>query len=272
MNRCPFPALLLMMTITPLLSSGEPTNEDCATCHDEVAAAFNSSPHAKAMASRSNPMLATACATCHNAGDNHMDDPSVNNVTRLPNEEACRSCHNGQGANTLNATPSHVRHKVGCTDCHNAGHDSENELNPGREQCVTCHQGVDASFNLPSAHRNGTRPFDCASCHSIHGKNTIARSIIGSNGGPCVDCHTEKRLPLVFPHPPADRRGCVSCHIPHGTTNPRQLKRPSVMMLCLECHSDVPAFHDLSGSKYRNCQICHTAVHGSNHDPSLFKE
>ncbi len=266
------PALLLMMAVGPVLATEASTAEDCAMCHDEVASSFAASPHGMAMAGRSDQIFSASCATCHEAGVDHMDDPSVDNVTRNRGDAACLSCHTDQGAAVASSTPAHVRLKVGCTDCHDAGHDSPEALFADRDRCVECHQGIAASFNLPYAHRNGTRAFDCASCHSIHGRNTVARSILSSNGGPCVECHTEKRLPLVFPHPPADRRGCVSCHVPHGSTNPRQLQRHSVMMLCLECHTDVPSYHDLSRPKYRNCQTCHTAIHGSNHDPRLFKE
>lgn len=272
MKRCLLPSLLLLMVVGPLLAGEAPTAEDCAMCHDEVAAAFASSPHGTAMAAQSDQVFAAACATCHEAGVAHLDDPTTENVTRKPSENACLSCHIDQRAAIDNSTPAHVRHKVGCSDCHSAGHESRDSLLPDRDQCVDCHQGIAASFNLPYAHRNGTRPFDCTSCHSNHGNNTVARSILANNGGACVDCHTEKRLPLVFPHPPADRRGCVSCHMPHGSTNPRQLQRPNVMMLCLECHADVPSFHDVSRAKYRSCQTCHTAIHGSNHDPSLLKE
>jgi len=272
MIRCFFSALLLMMTVGPLLAIEGPTAEDCAMCHDEIAAGFALSPHGTAMADRSDQIFAGACATCHQAGEAHMDDPSTDNILRQPADDACLSCHTDQRAAIDSSTPAHVRLKVGCTDCHNAGHDSPEGLHADRDRCVECHQGVAASFNLPYAHRNGTRAFDCASCHSIHGQNHVARSILTSNGGACIECHTEKRLPMVFPHPPADRRGCVSCHMPHGSTNPRQLQRPSVMMLCLECHADVPSYHDLSGAKYRNCQTCHTAIHGSNHDPSLLNE
>ncbi len=272
MNRFFFPALLLMMTVSPLFAMDGPTLENCAMCHDEVAAALTSSPHGTAMAARSEEILGASCVTCHSAGEDHMDDPSTTNVIRIPADDACLSCHADQRAEIDSSMPAHVRLKVGCTDCHSAGHDPAQSLKVDREQCVSCHQDADASFNLPFAHRNGTKPFDCMSCHSVHGRNSVARSILGSNGGMCVNCHTEKRLPLVFPHPPADRRGCVSCHVPHGTTNPRQLQRPSIMMLCLECHADVPSYHDLTTAKYRNCQNCHAAVHGSNHDPRLLRE
>ena len=36
--------------------------------------------------------------------------------------------------------------------------------------------------------------------------------------------------------------GCGSCHVPHGTANPRLLKRPVVFTLCLECHNGAGSF------------------------------
>ena len=78
--------------------------------------------------------------------------------------------------------------------------------------------------------------------------------------------------PFVFAHPPQERLGCVACHMPHGSTNPRQLTRRNTYMLCLECHTSVPSFHDVTGSRYRDCVNCHTAVHGSNRDRKLFEE
>ena len=36
---------------------------------------------------------------------------------------------------------------------------------------------------------------------------------------------------------PVKTEGCVICHTPHGSTNPRLLKRSQVNLLCLECHT-----------------------------------
>jgi predicted CXXCH cytochrome family protein len=72
----------------------------------------------------------------------------------------------------------------------------------------------------------------------------------------------------------------MSCHEPHGSTNPMALTRPRVDQLCLECHSLIeggtfgsqpPSFHDLRSPRYRNCTTCHVAVHGSNTSPMLLK-
>ncbi|MGC8763200.1 MAG: cytochrome c3 family protein, partial [Acidobacteriota bacterium] len=94
----------------------------------------------------------------------------------------------------------------------------------------------------------------------------------GEGRGACLDCHTEKAGPFVFPHAPQRLDGCLSCHTPHGSANPRLLVRRQVADLCLECHSRVPAFHDLSRGKYRDCTRCHAEVHGSNRSPVFFQE
>jgi predicted CXXCH cytochrome family protein len=106
----------------------------------------------------------------------------------------------------------------------------------------------------------------------VHGDTRVGRLNLLSGGGACVDCHSEKEGPFIFPHPPVDRPGCISCHAPHGSTNPRLLTRRSISHLCLECHTDVPAFHDLGRTRYQDCQTCHAAVHGSNRDPRLIEE
>jgi len=95
--------------------------------------------------------------------------------------------------------------------------------------------------------------------------------MIGS-GGVCLDCHAEKTGPFVYPHPPQQVNGCINCHVPHGSPNPKLLTRHRVAALCLECHTDVPSFHDVSRPRYQSCQNCHAAVHGSNRDPRLMKE
>ena len=73
---------------------------------------------------------------------------------------------------------------------------------------------------------------------------------------------------------------CTSCHEPHGSSNPKQLKRATVYQVCIECHSPIggttlgsqpPSFHNLSSPRYQNCTTCHVAVHGSNRDPQLLK-
>jgi predicted CXXCH cytochrome family protein len=74
--------------------------------------------------------------------------------------------------------------------------------------------------------------------------------------------------------------GCSACHTPHGSSNPRLLTRSQMGLLCTECHTTTagmaapgiptgPAHNQ--AQKYQACTLCHTAVHGSNTDRTLFK-
>ncbi|MFI5165921.1 MAG: cytochrome c3 family protein [Thermoanaerobaculales bacterium] len=109
-------------------------------------------------------------------------------------------------------------------------------------------------------------------CHSVHGGTTVKGHIEEDARSRCVTCHTEKAGPFVYPHPPREVTGCLACHQPHGSPNPRLLTRPNGTQLCLECHTDTPSFHDLTKPQYRSCAACHAAVHGSQRDSKLFNE
>ena len=252
------------------------TMETCAVCHDEVAAAFALGQHGRAMAKVGDDVLQASCEGCHGTGAEHMDDPNTENIIRNPTQEACVSCHSGYVGLTDTSTPAHVRHGVACSDCHGSGHDELGTdyllLEPSHQLCADCHLSVAGSFQMPYAHRDGTRPFECSNCHTVHGNQRLGRLAMIGSGGVCLDCHTEKTGPFVYPHPPQQLNGCVNCHTPHGSPNPKLLTRHSVAAMCIECHTNVPAFHDLSRSRYQSCQNCHTAVHGSNRDPVLFEE
>jgi len=258
-------------------SSGPVPLETCAVCHDEVAAAFQSGPHGRAMARVSADLLARSCATCHGPAAAHVDDPSPENINRHPAVSACVSCHADRAGGMELATPGHPRNNVACLDCHASGHAETRTPHMLREQprklCAGCHQVEAAAFAQPFAHREGAgKPFSCITCHDVHGERRRGRLALAGNGGVCIDCHTAKAGPFVYPHPPREVDGCVTCHEPHGSMNPRQLKRRNIANLCLECHADVPAFHDLTQARYRACQTCHAAIHGSNRDPRLISE
>ncbi len=257
---------------------GEPvTLKTCATCHDDVAAAFAAGPHGRAMAKVSSKLLERSCVGCHGPAAAHVDDPSPENINAHPGSQACAMCHGDRAGGVELNMPAHPRNDVQCLDCHTPGHsDSGTEhmlLKPVRQLCAGCHQLEAARFQWPYAHRKGAQePFECTACHDPHGENRSGRLTLLGNGGVCIECHTEKAGPFVYPHPPREVDGCVTCHEPHGSMNARQLKRSSITNLCLECHADVPVFHDLSQARYRACQNCHVAVHGSNRDPRLLAE
>jgi DmsE family decaheme c-type cytochrome len=250
--------------------------ETCAVCHDDVAAAFQKGPHGSAMAAVSPKILDEACETCHGPGSVHADDPSTSNINRHPAPAACLSCHGQKQSFMAMAVPGHVRNGIACLDCHVSGHSAPAaepmlKAEPSK-LCAGCHAAEAGSFRLPYAHREGSKPFECTSCHDIHGENRTGRLNQSGPGAVCMDCHSDKAEPHIYAHPPRDVEGCLSCHQPHGTANPRMLIRSRVTELCIECHTNVPSFHDLSKGRYRNCLNCHVAVHGSNHDPRLFED
>jgi DmsE family decaheme c-type cytochrome len=226
--------------------------------------------------------LDRSCEACHGAGAAHANEPATANIRALKGATAraasagCTTCHAAQAGGLLARTPGHVRAGIACLDCHVSGHlrpAGEPLLNAARSAvCAPCHGAETAQFGLPFAHREGRRPFECMSCHSVHAGTTARGRVEEQGREACIGCHGEKAGPYVFPHPPREVNGCVSCHRPHGSPNPRLLTRSDPQLLCLECHADTPSFHNLAQPKYRQCLTCHAAVHGSQRDRALFKE
>ena len=247
----------------------------CSDCHEETEA-FAAGTHGRAMARRDPAILERSCAGCHNPSPEHLEDPMPENVQRNPGPEACASCHPDSAGRLHLATAAHPRHGVACLDCHVSGHEPTEpewllQAEP-YELCGGCHSAQAAAAFQPFSHREGGEPFACVSCHSLHSGTRVGRLALAGKGGPCLDCHTEKAGPFIYPHPPGEIDGCIACHQPHGSTNPRMLTRRTQVSLCLECHAAVPAFHNLNQARFRSCLSCHAAVHGSNRGPGLFDE
>jgi DmsE family decaheme c-type cytochrome len=274
-------AFMIALPAAAEVPTGTVGRDTCAACHEEVAAAFAAGPHGARMAARDAALLDTSCEACHGPGEAHANEPSTVNIlggraTPDAQSAGCLSCHAAQGAGVRMRTPAHAAAKVACLECHASGHAApaaEPLLARARlETCTPCHASQTAQFALPSAHREGARRVECMSCHGVHGDTTANGRTEAFSVSPCERCHVEKAGPFVFPHPPMSVDGCTTCHRPHGSPNPKLLTRSDVTQLCLECHSDTPRFHNLSVPKYRNCQTCHAAIHGSQRDPNLFQE
>lgn len=277
--------LLILSVAAPVAAQEEDlSRETCGFCHDQ-AETFAEGPHGRAMAAVDPEILERSCAACHQPSVEHPEDPTTDNVSRMPDSSSCAGsgCHAASLGGMSLIIPAHSRHDLACLDCHVSGHgdDTPGARQPGAARllvseplqlCGGCHTAQANAANLPFAHRDGAEPFSCIRCHSPHATTRVGRLAFGGNGGPCLDCHTEKAGPFVFPHPPREVDGCLACHEPHGSTNPRLLTRRNVLNLCLECHSNVPAFHDVTQPRFRACQSCHFAVHGSNREPALFDE
>lgn len=273
-----FSPVVMAQDETEELAASYIPREECAACHDE-ADTFVTGVHGRAIAARGGDLLERSCTTCHGPGDAHIEEATAETIVRFPSDQACIACHGASPGRLALANVAHRRHDLACSDCHDEGHPEgvEQVVEPllksrPFELCGDCHGLQASSFFRPFAHREGAQPFDCTSCHTAHGTGRIGRLASASQAGVCADCHEDQAGPHVFPHPPLAVEGCLACHQPHGSTNPRMLTRRTVLNLCLECHADVPRFHDVSQPRFRNCQTCHSAVHGSNRDGSLFDE
>lgn len=283
--------------------------ETCAACHDEAFKSFSDTKHGKLGDIKSWKDKVQGCESCHGPGKKHSEDPTIANIISFKNKnpkqisESCLTCHAGKEDHNQFRRGEHWRNNVGCTDCHTAHGPIHGEFKDGsmtlvsdaskqkpapamlksneQQLCISCHSEVKSHFNKPFRHKVMEGAMKCSDCHNPHGgfETKQTKLAIGSDTA-CVKCHTDKQGPFVFEHAPLQIEGCAACHTPHGSANPKLLKRQQVRQLCLECHSgitnqlsDSPAGgpHDQRNLRSRNCTVCHTAIHGSNAHPAFFR-
>ena len=85
----------------------------------------------------------------------------------------------------------------------------------------------------------------------------------------CVTCHGNVAGPFVYEHDPVvglTGEGCMECHRPHGSNNPKLLTTFS-RGACAQCHTDKANNHFPGRTCWQSG--CHVAIHGSNTDPFL---
>jgi DmsE family decaheme c-type cytochrome len=115
----------------------------------------------------------------------------------------------------------------------------------------------------------------CSDCHNTHGTQTKGMLTAESVTQLCYKCHTDKRGPFIWEHPPV-AEDCTICHTPHGSRH-ETLLAEKVTNLCQNCH-DNSSHHDdaydadagfggsASSNRFRGraCLECHKAIHGTN--------
>ena len=275
----------------------------CQDCHSYVTDTFYKNPHNKSIVSQKEPPERTGCEGCHGPGGQHIaagDGGSIIAFPRIPKEQVldtCLKCHSQTLSRANIRRSSHTVNGIVCTNCHSI-HSSPAPKNLlARTQtnlCYGCHTNVRAQFSLPFKHRVNEGFMNCTDCHNPHGafqptwaNATRPRHVEQSkaNEESCINCHADKRGPFVFEHSPVRVDGCLSCHVPHGSTNSRMLTRPVVFTLCLECHNgagnlgrqangvkvQAPAPHNMANPVFQNCTQCHVRIHGSNADLRYFR-
>ncbi len=271
----------------------------CRTCHPDVWSNFFKNPHFKSVASGNAPPERTGCESCHGPGQAHVaargGKETIPHAFSLmtPKQvlDDCLGCHARDLARANIRRSEHTLNDVACTSCHSIHHSPTAKYLLARQQrdlCYSCHSTVRAQFDMPSKHRINEGFMQCTDCHNPHGAFAPTWSMgqrprmvdqALNNEEPCLKCHVEYRGPFVFEHPVVRVEGCEACHNPHGSMNPKLLRRPVVFIVCLECHNgggsgtrnqgvDIQtARHNLFDPKFQQCTRCHVRIHGSNADP-----
>jgi DmsE family decaheme c-type cytochrome len=257
---------------------------ECRTCHEEVVNQFAGSRHGRAM--EFGGWGEVSCQSCHGDASAHVasaDPETIKNPAKLPDRQVadtCLSCHASGGHQQLWLGSVHDTSSVTCLDCHSVHHFKSSEKllvkATDTEVCFTCHAEVRKAQYQRSTHliRNewGASRMGCVSCHQPHGSGGEKLLKEVSVNETCYQCHTEKRGPFLWEHPPA-REDCLNCHKVHGSNNPALLTQRSTF-LCQSCHlqgrhQTVAGRPNSTWLVNRQCLNCHPMIHGSNHPSGI---
>lgn len=261
----------------------------CGACHDTQAKSYNRGPHWKNDLQKGRGVEWQGCEACHGPGREHVENggdvTKIIRFTKLSSLDAsrrCLDCHELGEEHSNFLRSEHQKNNVGCITCHSVHAPTVERylLKASQPQlCYGCHLNVKPDFSRPFHHRVDEGLLTCSNCHNQHGgfltkqlRSTAAQDQV------CFNCHMDKAGPFAFEHAPVKVEGCVVCHSPHGSSNPRLLRRSQINLLCLECHTltvdsaapAAPSFHN-QAQKYQACTTCHVAIHGSNSDHFFFK-
>ena len=294
-------SLLLLALITLPALAQYAGSEACQACHEDISNSYKKSPHRVLETDQKRGWAGHGCEMCHGEGSKHAeaaDAALIKNPAKLTAAAAdkiCMTCHLNQPTHVGRLQSSHAKDAVACTTCHKVHANGpeglvDRKIASINQQCSSCHLSAWAQFQKPNHHKVPESAMSCVDCHNPHGSmlTTIGRPPMGqtfaANEPGCFNCHGDKRGPFAFEHAPVRFESCSTCHETHGSTNPRQLTRSEVRLVCLECHANLPtinktgtvgvvppAFHDLRSPRYQNCTVCHQKVHGSHIDRNLLR-
>ncbi len=274
-------------------------NEVCQACHAEQFKKFSETKMGKIfLFNARDETEKRACENCHGPGSNHVAAGGGRGVGGLitfgknspvpvsVQNQACLQCHQ-RGIQTYWAASPHASRGLACVNCHTVMEKTSDRYQLAKvgektpffnrraeiEVCGQCHLQRQAQL-MRSSHmplREGK--LVCTSCHNPHGTPNPAQLKQTSINENCYSCHTERRGPFLWTHPPVFEN-CTNCHEPHGTVNDRLLKVTDPR-LCTQCHMSVqhPVTPRPPTSVFffnRSCTNCHSQIHGSNHPSGQF--
>jgi DmsE family decaheme c-type cytochrome len=249
----------------------------CLTCHSTQTAEFQKTLMGRISLTQKGKF---ACENCHGPGSAHVKAGGGRGVggimgfgetdprTAEEKNSICLACHE-KGDRTNWHGSTHEERGLACVNCHTIMKSVSRKFQLKTvfepDTCFQCHKDRRAQMFRSSHMPVREGKIVCTDCHNPHGSNTEALLKKDSINDTCYMCHAEKRGPFLFEHAPV-RENCDNCHEPHGTVNEYSLKlsRPR---LCFECHQ---FGHGQSAGTFapttmgRQCQNCHTQVHGSN--------
>lgn len=271
-------------------------SETCITCHQDQEHRFKNTIMGKVMLGNPRtPLEARGCEACHGPGRAHVEagggkdsipirfgKDSKNSVAEQ--NATCLDCHS-RGNHLFWKGSPHESRGMACVNCHqvkqevhvsvssDARYNAPLTENRGLkksqpEVCLQCHQMRRAQLQRSSHMPYREGKVTCTSCHNPHGSPNPKQLIQSTTNENCLSCHTERRGPFVWEHPPV-MENCANCHEPHGTSNP-QLLKTRIPRVCDSCH--VATRHPTQAQPLgsiknfsRGCTNCHSAIHGSNH-------
>jgi len=270
-------------------------SDTCLICHADQGRHFQNTPMGKAFAHPKNDKEKLGCEACHGPGKAHAEGGGGKDTIPIrftkdsrntvdEKNGACLSCHERGNRLFWEGSPHETRN-IACVDCH-TGHEPQSiklstdarfnqpltdvhtTKQPQPELCLQCHQMRRAQLQRSSHMPYREGKVTCTSCHNPHGTPNPKQLIQATVSENCLACHTERRGPFLWEHPPV-MENCANCHEPHGTNNP-QLLKVRMPRVCDSCHvtSRHPTTPTLLNSVRdfnRGCTNCHSKIHGSNH-------
>lgn len=206
--------------------SGEPTAEatpkpDCAECHVDIVAAWQTSAHALA----------------------YIDADFQAAWTEQGSRSECLACHT---TGYVPRTGAYATQGVSCAACHGqtpANHPPEPvRVDPGVQVCADCHATTYTEWQH-SAH--GEQQLACTTCHTPHNQGLRFET----SDALCLNCHDEARTD--YAHISHTEQACVDCHwfknldetlhVKTGNLLPTGHDSQVETKTCVTCHADLAA-------------------------------